>query len=223
MGQKVSPVGLRVGIIRDWDARWYAEKNDVADLLQEDIKIRQLLTEFYVNAAVSKIEIERLKNRVILTVNTAKPGMVIGREGAIKNDVVKQLKKFTDKDIILNVVEIKKPELDAQLVADSISQQLENRASFRRVQKMAIQRAMRSGAKGVKTLVSGRLGGAEIARAEGYSEGNVPLHTLRADIDYATSEAMTTYGKLGVKVWIYKGEILPEKKGGANHANSEEN
>ena len=223
MGQKVSPVGLRVGIIRDWDSRWYADKNDVADLLQEDIKIRQLLNEFYVNAAVSKIEIERLKNRVVLTVNTAKPGMVIGREGAIKNDVVKQLKKFTDKDIILNVVEIKKPELDAQLVADSVAQQLENRASFRRVQKMAIQRAMRAGAKGVKTLISGRLGGAEIARAEGYSEGNVPLHTLRADIDYATSEAMTTYGKLGVKVWIYKGEILPEKKGGARHANSEEN
>lgn len=213
MGQKVSPVGLRVGIIRDWDSRWYADKNDVADLLQEDIKIRQLLTEFYVNAAVSKIEIERLKNRVVLTINTAKPGMVIGREGVIKNDVVNKLKKLTSKDIVLNVVEVKKPELDAKLVADSVAQQLENRASFRRVQKMAIQRAMRSGAKGVKTLVSGRLGGAEIARSEGYSEGNVPLHTLRADIDYATSEAMTTYGKLGVKVWIYKGEILPEKKG----------
>lgn len=213
MGQKVSPLGLRVGIIRDWDSRWYADKNDVADLLQEDIKIRQLLTEFYVNAAVSKIEIERLKNRVVLTINTAKPGMVIGREGVIKNDVVNKLKKLTSKDIILNVVEVKKPELDAQLVADSVAQQLENRASFRRVQKMAIQRAMRSGAKGVKTLVSGRLGGAEIARSEGYSEGNVPLHTLRADIDYATSEAMTTYGKLGVKVWIYKGEILPDKKG----------
>ncbi len=213
MGQKVSPVGLRVGIIRDWDSRWYADKNDVADLLQEDIKIRDLLTEFYVNAAVSKIEIERLKNRVVISVNTAKPGMVIGREGSIKNEVVSKLKKLTSKDIVLNVVEVKKPELDAQLVADSVAQQLENRASFRRVQKMAIQRAMRAGAKGVKTLVSGRLGGAEIARSEGYSEGNVPLHTLRADIDYATSEAMTTYGKLGVKVWIYKGEILPEKKG----------
>ncbi len=213
MGQKVSPVGLRVGIIRDWDSRWYADKNDVADLLQEDIKIRELLTEFYVNAAVSKIEIERLKNRVVISVNTAKPGMVIGREGSIKNEVVAKLKQLTSKDIVLNVVEVKKPELDAQLVADSVAQQLENRASFRRVQKMAIQRAMRAGAKGVKTLVSGRLGGAEIARSEGYSEGNVPLHTLRADIDYATSEAMTTYGKLGVKVWIYKGEILPEKKG----------
>ncbi len=217
MGQKVSPVGLRLGIIRDWDARWYADKNTVADWLQEDIKIRELLTDFYRNAAVSKIEIERLKNRVILTVHTAKPGMVIGRGGKVKNEVVNKLSKLTDKNIILNVVEVKKPELDAQLVADSIAQQLENRASFRRVQKMAIQRAMRAGARGCKTLVSGRLGGAEIARNEGYSEGNVPLHTLRADIDYATSEAMTTYGKLGVKVWIYKGEILPAKKNkGAN-------
>ncbi|MFP4286538.1 MAG: 30S ribosomal protein S3 [Candidatus Izemoplasmataceae bacterium] len=215
MGQKVSPIGLRVGIIRDWDSRWYADKNDVADLLQEDIKIRELLKELYINSAVSKIEIERLKNRIILTVHTAKPGMVIGREGSVKNQVVDKLKQLTEKDIILNVVEVKKPELDAQLVADSVAQQLENRASFRRVQKMAIQRAMRAGAKGCKTLVSGRLGGAEMARSEGYSEGNVPLHTLRADIDYATSEAMTTYGKLGVKVWIYKGEILPEKKRGA--------
>ncbi len=217
MGQKVSPVGLRLGIIRDWDARWYADKNTVADWLQEDIKIRELLTDFYRNAAVSKIEVERLKNRVILTVHTAKPGMVIGREGKVKNEVVNKLSKLTEKNIILNVVEVKKPELDAQLVADSIAQQLENRASFRRVQKMAIQRAMRAGSRGCKTLVSGRLGGAEIARNEGYSEGNVPLHTLRADIDYATSEAMTTYGKIGVKVWIYKGEILPAKKNkGAN-------
>ena len=217
MGQKVSPVGLRVGIIRDWDSRWYADKNDVANWLQEDIKIRELLTEFYKNAAVSRIEIERLKKRIILTVHTAKPGMVIGREGSVKNQVVAKLKQLTENEIILNVVEVKKPELDAQLVADSIAQQLENRASFRRVQKMAIQRAMRAGAKGCKTLVSGRLGGAEMARSEGYSEGNVPLHTLRADVDYATSEAMTTYGKLGVKVWIYKGEILPAKKNrGAN-------
>ncbi|MFW6319276.1 MAG: 30S ribosomal protein S3 [Bacillota bacterium] len=212
MGQKVSPVGLRVGIIRDWDSRWYADKNDVADLLQEDIKIRELLTELYINSAVSRIEIERLKNRIILTVHTAKPGMVIGREGSVKNQVVDKLKELTDKTIILNVVEVKKPELDAQLVADSVARQLENRASFRRVQKMAIQRAMRAGAQGCKTLISGRLGGAEMARSEGYSEGNVPLHTLRADVDYATAEAATTYGKLGVKVWIYKGEILPEKK-----------
>ncbi len=216
MGQKVSPVGLRIGIIRDWDSRWYADKNDVADLLHEDIKIREMLEELYENAAVSRIEIERLKKRIVITVHTAKPGMVIGREGSVKNQVVAKLKDLTDKTIILNVVEIKKPELDAVLVAQSIANQLENRASFRRVQKMAIQRAMRSGAKGCKTLISGRLGGAEMARSEGYSEGNVPLHTLRADIDFATEEARTTYGKLGVKVWIYKGEILPKKKRGAN-------
>ncbi len=212
MGQKVNPVGLRIGVIRDWDSRWYANEGEVADLLQEDIKIRKILEAFYVNAAVSTIQIERLKNRVVLTLHTAKPGMVIGREGSLKNEAIKRLSKVTDKAIVLNVVEIKKPELDAVLVADSIAQQLENRASFRRVQKMAIQRAMRAGAKGVKTLVSGRLGGAEMARSEGYSEGNVPLHTLRADIDYALSEAMTTYGKLGIKVWIYKGEILPAKR-----------
>ena len=216
MGQKVNPVGLRVGTIKDWDSRWYADKNDVADLLHEDISIREMLEKLYENSAVSKVEIERLKNRIVITVNTAKPGMVIGREGSVKKAVVAKLKELTDKQIILNVVEIKKPELDAKLVADSVASQLENRASFRRVQKMAIQRAMRSGAKGVKTLVSGRLGGAEIAREEGYSEGNVPLHTLRADIDYASVEAQTTYGKLGVKVWIYKGEILPSKKRRAN-------
>lgn len=213
MGQKVNPIGLRVGIIRDWDSRWYANKGDVADLLHEDIKVRELLEELYENAAVSKIEIERLKNRIVITVRTAKPGMVIGREGSVKKRVVNKLQELTGKTIILNVVEIKKPELDAKLVADTIARQLENRASFRRVQKMGIQRAMRSGAKGVRTLVSGRLGGAEMARNEGYSEGNVPLHTLRADIDYSMTEARTTYGKLGVKVWIYKGEVLPKKKG----------
>ncbi len=220
MGQKVNPIGLRIGIIRDWDSRWYANENEVADLLQEDIKIRVVLEDFYKNAALSTIQIERLKNRVILTLHTAKPGMIIGREGALKNAALRLLKKVTDKTIVLNVVEIKKPELDAPLVADSIAEQLENRASFRRVQKMAIQRAMRSGALGVKTLVSGRLGGAEMARSEGYSEGNVPLHTLRADIDYGFSEAMTTYGKLGIKVWIYKGEILPAKKGGDSDVNA---
>ncbi len=214
MGQKVSPVGLRVGINRDWDSRWYADKNDVADLLHEDLRIRKLLEEIYVNSAVSRVEIERSKNRVIITVNTAKPGMVIGREGSIKNEVVAKLRKLTDKDVFLNVKEIKRPEVDALLVARSMASQLENRASFRRVQKMAIQRAMRAGAKGCKTLVSGRLGGAEMARSEGYSDGNVPLHTLRANIDYAAAEATTTYGKLGIKVWIYKGEILPTKKRG---------
>ncbi len=214
MGQKVSPVGLRIGIIRDWDSRWYADKNDVADLLHEDIKIRELLEDYYVNAAVSQIEIERSKGRVILTLHTAKPGMVFGRESAIKNAIVEKLQQLTGKDVFMNIVEIKKPDLDAKLVAENIASQLENRASFRRVQKMAIQRAMRAGAQGCKTLVAGRLGGAEIARSEGYSEGNVPLHTLRADIDYATAEAKTTYGRIGVKVWIYKGEILKERKRG---------
>jgi small subunit ribosomal protein S3 len=214
MGQKVNPVGLRIGIIRDWDSRWYADKNDVADLLHEDIKIRSLLEDFYKNAAVSRIEIERSKGRVILTVHTAKPGMVFGRESAIKNEVVAKLQKLSDKEVYMNIKEIKKPDMDAQIVARNIAKQLENRASFRRVQKMAIQRAMRAGSKGCKTMVSGRLGGAEMARSEGYSEGNVPLHTLRADIDYATAEADTTYGKLGIKVWIYKGEILPIRNRG---------
>jgi small subunit ribosomal protein S3 len=214
MGQKVSPIGLRVGIIRDWDSRWYADKNDVADLLHEDLKIRALLEDFYKNAAVSRIEIERSKGRVILTVNTAKPGMVFGRESAIKNEVVAKLQALTGKEVYMNIKEIKRPDVDAKLVAENIARQLENRASFRRVQKMAIQRAMRAGAKGCKTLVSGRLGGAEMARSEGYSEGNVPLHTLRADIDYAHAEANTTYGKLGIKVWIYKGEVLPTRNRG---------
>ncbi|HRX92352.1 MAG TPA: 30S ribosomal protein S3 [Candidatus Izemoplasmatales bacterium] len=212
MGQKVNPIGQRIGIILDWESRWYADKRDVADLLIEDMKIRELLNDLYKNASVSKIVIERSKSRVIITVNTAKPGMVIGRNGETKNAVVDKLKQLTNKEVFLNVVEIKRAELDAKLVADSIARQLENRASFRRVQKVAIQRALKAGAKGCRTLVSGRLAGAEIARREGYSEGNVPLHTLRADIDYALAEAKTTYGKLGVKVWIYKGERLPQKK-----------
>lgn len=216
MGQKVSPVGLRVGVIRDWDSRWYADKNKVADLLHEDLMIREYLQTVYKKAAVSQIEIERLKgsnkDRVKITLHTAKPGMVIGREAAEKNKVVSTLEYKTKKQIVLNVVEIKQPELDATLVARSIAEQLENRASFRRVQKFAIQRALKSGAKGIRTLVSGRLGGAEMARGEGYSEGQVPLHTLRADVDYATAEADTTYGKLGVKVWIYKGEVLNKKQ-----------
>ncbi|HEY8364890.1 MAG TPA: 30S ribosomal protein S3 [Haloplasmataceae bacterium] len=210
MGQKVSPIGLRIGINRDWESRWYAEK-DYADLLLEDIKIRKYLFDYYKNASVSKIEIERSKNRIKIILHTAKPGMVIGREGNVKDIAIKELQKLTNKTVFISIVEIKKPELDAQLVANSIAEQLENRASFRRAQKSAISRVLKAGAKGCKTLVSGRLGGAEMARSEGYSEGNVPLHTLRADIDYAWAEAMTTYGKLGVKVWIYKGEILPEK------------
>lgn len=212
MGQKVSPVGLRVGINRDWDASWYADKTKVADLLHEDLKIRGYLDEVYAKAAVSRVVIERLKaankDRVKITLYTGKPGVVIGKEAETKNKVVKELAYLTKKEIILNVVEIKKPELDATLVAKSIAEQLEARASFRRVQKVAIQRAIKSGAKGAKTLISGRLGGAEMARSEGYNEGQVPLQTLRADVDYAVAEAHTTYGKLGIKVWIYKGEVF---------------
>jgi small subunit ribosomal protein S3 len=211
VGQKVSPIGLRIGINRDWESRWYAEK-DYADLLHEDIKIREYLQTYYKKASISKVEIERSKNRVKITIETSKPGMVIGREGSVKDVAVKAIEKMTGKTTYISIVEIRNPELDATLVAKSIAEQLENRASFRRAQKMAIQRVLKAGAKGVKTMVSGRLGGAEMARSEGYSEGNVPLHTLRADIDYAWAEALTTYGKLGVKVWIYKGEVLPGKK-----------
>lgn len=211
MGQKVSPVGLRVGIIRDWESKWFAGK-DYADLLHEDIKIREYLKKRLKDAAVPSIEIERAANRVNITINTAKPGMVIGKGGAEVENLRKELTKLTKKKVHINISEVKVPELNAQLVADNIAQQLERRISFRRAMKQAIQRSMRAGAKGIKTVVSGRLGGAEIARSEGYSEGTVPLHTLRADIDYATAEAHTTYGRLGVKVWIYRGEVLPTKK-----------
>ena len=213
MGQKVSPIGLRVGINRDWDAAWYADKTKVADLLHEDLKIRAYLDKVYAKASISRVIIERVKgskntDRVKITLYTSKPGVVIGHEAETKNAVVKELAYITKKEIILNIVEIKKPELDATLVAKSIAEQLEARASFRRVQKVAIQRAIKAGAKGAKTLISGRLGGAEMARSEGYNEGQVPLQTLRADVDYAVAEAHTTYGKLGIKVWIYKGEVF---------------
>jgi len=214
MGQKVNPVGMRLGIIRNWESKWYADKNAVPTLVKEDASIRSYLNEFYKKAAVSHIEIERVKgrggkDRVKITLHTAKPGIVIGRDAETKKKAVAQLEKITNKEIVFNVVEVKRPERVATLVAQSIAEQLENRASFRRVQKIAMQRALKAGAKGVRTLVSGRLGGAEMARSEGYSEGQVPLHTLRADIDYATAEAHTTYGVLGIKVWIYNGEILP--------------
>ena len=212
MGQKVSPIGLRVGIIRDWDTKWYAPKTKVADLLHEDLKIREFLNDFYKNAYVAHIEVKRTGKKVIVALHTAKPGAVIGREGSKKNEAVKNLEKLTGKHVYITVVEIKNPDLDANIVARKMAEELENRASFRRVQKMAIQRALKAGAKGIKTQISGRLGGAEIARSEGYIEGSVPLHTLRADIDYATAEAATTYGKLGVKVWINKGEVLAAKK-----------
>ena len=211
MGQKVNPIGLRVGIIRDWEAKWYAEK-DYADLLHEDLKIRKFLDARLADAAVSKVEIERAANRVNITVYTAKPGMVIGKGGSEVEALRKELTNLSAKRVHINIVEIKKADLEAKLVAENIARQLENRVSFRRAQKQAIRRTMRAGAQGIKTQVSGRLGGADIARAESYSEGTVPLHTLRADIDYAHAEADTTYGKLGVKVWIYRGEILPTKK-----------
>lgn len=213
MGQKVNPVGMRVGIIRDWESKWYAGK-DFADLLHEDIKLREYIKDRLKDAAVASIEIERAANRVNITVHTAKPGMVIGKGGTEVEALRVQLSKMTNKKVHININEIKNPDLDASLVAENIARQLENRISFRRAQKQAIQRTMRAGAKGIKTLVSGRLGGADIARSEGYSEGTVPLHTLRADIDYGTAEAHTTYGRIGVKVWIYRGEVLPKAKTG---------
>ncbi len=211
MGQKVNPIGMRVGVIRDWDAKWYAEK-DYADFLHEDLRIRKFIATKLADAAVSTVEIERAANRVNISIHTAKPGMVIGKGGSEVENLRKELNKLTGKKVHINIVEIKKPDLDAKLVGEGIAKQLEARVAFRRAQKQAIQRTMRAGADGIKTLVSGRLNGADIARSEGYSEGTVPLHTLRADIDYAWEEAATTYGKLGVKVWIYRGEILPEKK-----------
>ncbi|MEI3607880.1 30S ribosomal protein S3 [Pseudogracilibacillus sp. SE30717A] len=210
MGQKINPIGLRVGIIKDWESKWYADK-DYADLLHEDIKIREYLETRLKQSSVSTIEIQRAVNRVNVTIHTGKPGMVIGKGGSEVEKLRKDLTKLTGKRIHINIVEIKKVDLNAKLVAENIARQLEGRISFRRAQKQAIQRTMRSGALGIKTQVSGRLGGADIARAEHYSEGTVPLHTLRADIDYAHVEADTTYGKLGVKVWIYRGEVLPEK------------
>ena len=202
MGQKVNPHGLRVGIIKDWDSRWYAEK-EFADYLVEDHEIRKYLKKRLYSAGVSKIEIERASDRVKIVIYTAKPGVVIGKGGAEIEKVKGELAQFTDKKLIVDIKEIKRPDKDAQLVAENIALQLENRISFRR--------AMKSGALGVKTSVSGRLGGADMARTEFYSEGTIPLQTLRADIDYGFAEADTTYGKVGVKVWIYKGEVLPEK------------
>ncbi|AOH52870.1 30S ribosomal protein S3 [Peribacillus castrilensis] len=211
MGQKVNPIGMRIGIIRDWESKWYADK-DYAVLLHEDIKVREYIAKRLNDASVSKVEIERAANRINVSVHTAKPGMVIGKGGTEVEALRKALNQLTGKRVHINIIEIKRADLDAKLVAENIARQLENRVSFRRAQKQAIQRTMRSGAKGIKTQVSGRLGGADIARAEHYSEGTVPLHTLRADIDYAHAEADTTYGKLGVKVWIYRGEVLPTKK-----------
>ncbi len=209
MGQKVSPHGLRVGVIKDWDSKWYAEKKNFSEFLAEDHKVRTFVKKKLYNAGVSKVVLERAAlNKLKITVLTDKPGMVIGRSGEGIELVKKDVAKMTGKEIDLNVVEVKRAELDAQLSAESVAQALERRVSFRRAMKQAMGRTMKSGAKGIKILVSGRLGGAEIARSEKYSEGNVPLHTLRADIDYGFAEADTTYGKIGVKVWINHGEIL---------------
>ena len=208
MGQKVSPIGLRVGVIRDWESRWYAEK-EYGTLLQEDIKIRELIEKDCKDCMISRIEIERVKNSVQIIIRTARPGNFVGQDGAKIEALKKSLVKLTKKTININVVEVANPDLDARLVAQKIARMLEERQSFRTAQKKAIQATMRAGAKGIKTAVSGSLGGADIARTEGYSEGVTPLHTLRSDIDYAWEEAMTTYGKLGVKVWICRGEVLP--------------
>ena len=211
MGQKVNPNGLRLGVNKTWQSNWFADK-DYAVKLNNDIKIREYLLKTLSDAAVSSVGIERKKDRVDVKIHTAKPGVIIGRGGEDIEKLRKSLKKVVNEEIYVTIIEEKNPDLNAQLVADSIAKQIENRANFRNVQKKAIKNTMKAGAKGIKTAVSGRLGGAEMARTEGYTEGTVPLHTIRANIDYATSEANTTYGKLGIKVWIYKGEILNSKK-----------
>ena len=212
MGQKVSPHGLRVGIIKDWSSKWYANKQNFADYLVEDNKIRKYLKETLKTAGISSINIERKGTEVKVNVMAAKPGMIIGKAGAQIEELKKKLEKMTSKTVSLNIVEIKNIDMDATLVAESIASALERRISFRKAMKQAMAKTMKAGAKGIKTQVSGRLGGAEIARAEHYSEGTIPLQTLRADIDYGFAEALTTYGIIGVKVWIYKGEVLPQKK-----------
>ncbi len=234
MGQKAHPIGLRVGINRGWDSNWYAPKKDFAKFLNRDIKIREYLVKNLKEAAVASIIIERNKKRTDIRINTAKPGIIIGRGGEDIEKLRKVLSKLVEEDIYISIVEVRKPDLDAALVAENIAHQIENRANYRNAQKKAIKTVMKAGAKGVKTSVSGRLNGVEMARTEGYSEGTVPLHTLRANIDYAHKEANTTYGKIGVKVWIYKGEVLKdqlpeqesaprERKRGVRDVNAEEN
>ena len=220
MGQKVNPHGMRLGIVKTWDAKWYADK-DYAENLHEDIKIRDYLMGSLQTAGISRVETERSKNRLRLTIHTAKPGMVIGRGGSGIEQIKAGLKGYTDKRVDIDIAEVKSPDLDAKLVAENVAGQLERRIAFRRAMKSCVGRTMRMGAKGVKIMVSGRLGGAEIARTESYREGSIPLQPLRADIDYGTAEAATTYGRIGVKVWIFKGEILPEKKQTAPAARTE--
>ncbi len=215
MGQKVHPHGLRVGIIKDWDSKWFASKRDFGNNLVEDNKIRVFLKKKLFQSGVAKLEIERKVGKVFITIHTAKPGIVIGRGGAEIEKLRKEIIDMIGKDVAINIVEVKSPDLNAQLVAENVAAQLEKRISFRRAMKSVMGRAMKLGAKGIKTTVSGRLGGAEIARSEHYHEGTIPLQTLRADIDYGFYEADTTYGKIGVKVWIYKGEVLPQSKNAA--------
>lgn len=221
MGQKVSPIGFRMGVNKTWESKWFASNKDFADYLQSDEKIRKYLSKRLKEASVSSILINRNKKRTEVIINTAKPGVVIGHGGDEIEKLKKELNKLVNEEIQISIMEVKNPDLNAALVAQSIATAIENRVSFRVAQKRAIRNTMKAGAKGIKTLVSGRLGGADIARGEGYSEGTIPLHTLRADIDYATAEADTTYGKIGVKVWIYKGEIL--SKGGNSHVDAKKN
>lgn len=211
MGQKVHPHGFRIGVIKTWDSKWFADKNYQQYLL-EDIKVREFVKEKLFTAGISRVEIERSSNRMVVIIHTAKPGMVIGRAGSNIELLKKDIKKMTTSELDIKIQEVKQPDMDATLVAENIAAQLERRIAFRRAMKQSVTRTMRMGAKGIKVQVGGRLGGAEIARSEGYREGSIPLHTLRADIDYGTAEAHTTYGRIGVKVWIYKGEVLPTSK-----------
>jgi small subunit ribosomal protein S3 len=213
VGQKIHPYGFRLGIIKDWEGKWFAGRKEYGDLLHEDLMIRRIIKERFFTAGVPRVTIERAANRTRITINTARPGMVIGKGGAEVERLRQELERMTGKQVQINIVEVKQAELDAQLVAENIAFQLERRISFRRAMRQAQQRTMRMGAKGIKVRVSGRLGGAEIARTEWSNEGSVPLHTLRGDIDYGFAEAHTTYGRIGVKVWIYKGEVLPQKQG----------
>ena len=222
MGQKVSPIGLRIGINKDWESKWYAEKKDFSKYLLNDDKIRKYLFKKFKTAGIASIVIERNSKRCEVFINASRPGLIIGQSGTEIENVKKEVSKLVGENVQISVVEVKNPDLNARLVADTIARSIEARVSFRVAQKKAIRNTMKAGAKGIKTLVSGRLGGADIARGEGYSEGTIPLHTLRANIDYAMSEADTTYGKIGVKVWIYKGEIL-EDKGGNSHVDAKKN
>jgi len=221
VGQKVNPHGLRVGIIKDWNSKWYAGK-DYQKFLLEDIRIREFIKEKLFLTGISKVVIERASNKTRIFIHTAKPGMVIGRQGSNIELLESDMKKMTESMIDINIIEVKTPDMDATLVAENVAAQLERRIAFRRAMKQCVGRTMRMGAKGIKIMCSGRLGGAEIARSEGYREGSIPLHTLRADIDYGTAEAHTTYGQIGVKVWIYKGEVLPESKEAAKTAPAKE-